>query len=1285
MDLRISQTGIRNGEFITSSPSGKQCEGTIMQVRLVPSAPSNIAYPPSRFYASQLDDLVLRDHFNNFKFFASMSISERRNWLLSNSTEDNDLYMNAVPGLQVRFVKVDFAKVTGKKRDPILSPEQIDTLIHGNPEDAEGYWPLEVVYQLFPKNPRSRSARYHTLVFRPANWSLMITSSGTISSYSGLCVLLETGDLANATLNGSEYDLYPVQVSETMAQYTGGREGKLVIANRKEAEKSPMTLEMLKILIGELLAPNELRTFDQFSQLIAWFPPSMYKSLIQKMYRIRPIEIEYASVLFPVRMAILCAFSALFVHSGSFVPNIQRYVSGAEAALKRGAVSIIEDAYLADGRRITSLLAGAWIAQNAKNLDLTFVPSRTLMKIWMQSLLDGFSEKMYKYDWNQASHQITSWTPWAMNYLLLDTIKSFHTDISMVSSINDNGGISSEEVDTWKHSRVMPLIHCLDHHSFTDIGWFVNPGYVSQGYGPLFNSIWDNVVGVNSRKWKYNGGLASIMGTMSLTETSNKKNELEILARSGVAPILIMMAGANTENLKYCNQETVTFIRNIQEAQRFVWINQIHTPEERPVVSTERIEMEYNLDPSWLAALIGAVEFRIENITAYAVIRPDNIYEFTAVKKPIRGPDKEPELTENQKGRAITMLKEALFAGIKVKFVPKTLPELKEAVIIYREIGPLQEPIYYVALFESTGYRTLTWTDYIKIKLSFSILNNTVKPEQYLENALLYTGNGVEPNAETSLTTLLQKTERNILRRSIIYLDGSKSEINLYKISRDGSGTEYSVLPEDTGVNHLFAGIASIYPAALVKTKKGYEVKSGPLFWIIVDKIRKYYVSLKVQTSSDAEGHSWGKEPLLPEKRHLWEHQIEAVEKLHQSKGKHGNIIWITAGLGKTLIITSYICDRINLNTMYPYCVYCLPPSAMETVSREFELRGILYVHLDTRQAAGGLKRIEPYVVNLIFHDHLRIAMAESTPDWVNPCNLKDIAPQCLIIFDEFHKMLASTTQRTSVALELAKLSGEFIAMTGTLIKDSNAKELIEWLSMIVDFEVNETNYFVAIASLISRKIETKVIVEHSIVEQTFTDDEKKRYYECVPYKLGGTSPNIDFKRAVEISYEAITRGLLEQTMFYLSNRLGVFLVARNVHHAELLASQLRERGVNKVLIIGHDNSVSFTPKDADPFIPGSLSPYVVITRSNFCEGYNMTLYRIMVQGVYFSNEATRQQLEKRINRIDQTAESIRIITIHSGIISFIFKKYEHVHSIAMALKGFAKEVDLGEVDMTNF
>lgn len=67
MSLRINTTGIRSGETIEAI--GKQAKGTRMIIRGF--------YPPSIPWVQSLDQEIIRDQFNNYKFFRSMSPEQR--------------------------------------------------------------------------------------------------------------------------------------------------------------------------------------------------------------------------------------------------------------------------------------------------------------------------------------------------------------------------------------------------------------------------------------------------------------------------------------------------------------------------------------------------------------------------------------------------------------------------------------------------------------------------------------------------------------------------------------------------------------------------------------------------------------------------------------------------------------------------------------------------------------------------------------------------------------------------------------------------------------------------------------------------------------------------------------------------------------------------------------------------------------------------------------------------------------------------------------------------------
>lgn len=68
LQMRIYSTGIRNGEYITSSNNTKnsQVKGSVIQIR------GN--YPPSLRAIAMMDVITVRDKLNAFSFFQPMSL-----------------------------------------------------------------------------------------------------------------------------------------------------------------------------------------------------------------------------------------------------------------------------------------------------------------------------------------------------------------------------------------------------------------------------------------------------------------------------------------------------------------------------------------------------------------------------------------------------------------------------------------------------------------------------------------------------------------------------------------------------------------------------------------------------------------------------------------------------------------------------------------------------------------------------------------------------------------------------------------------------------------------------------------------------------------------------------------------------------------------------------------------------------------------------------------------------------------------------------------------------------
>ena len=834
-----------------------------------------------------------------------------------------------------------------------------------------------------------------------------------------------------------------------------------------------------------------------------------------------------------------------------------------------------------------TLIISLFAAALVSQNDRTYIPPVNTMHKWMVGAVSALKEpKMYEYDW----HTFNKDFKYQPNYYTY----AYYLLEELKSFQTDINMVGSIGINEGKPRQVannegwdsMPLIHCIDHHSMTYLAHYLTP--TNEPYDVVFKDIWNLVTGINPRKGQ-------------VFEVNAKTND-------------------------------------IRNAQRLLWMKRSTEPIQLPIIPNKYETFTYEIDPSQLSGIIGPIHINLSGVGNIVVVpRCDDITSFTAVRKPSREDTEIKDLTPEEKELSIKKAKDILRKGISGK-VPDSLHFLKGITI------NLIEDDYMITFPDKTVKNVY---EAFKIVQKVPVLDVR---SYSLENVILYTGEGVMEQALSHLEGYLKQLHIIVLRRLIMYLSGFHSEINMYKISRDGGSTEFAVTPIDTYVNHSLAGIANMFPIALLKTNEGYKVKNGPYLWWIKDIIGKHVGN---RTAGIINNRISG----VIDNRQLLDHQKDILDTMLKNHyaGKRGNLIWSSIGSGKTLCVIRYMLALGD--KMQQYCVYTLPSASISSIIFEIETHKIPYQIVDPR-AKSKIKTIKPGMINLIEHDHLR-------HDSIAP-QLREHSGNMLFITDEFHKML-NNTKRTSIALEIIRLCADFVGLSGTLIKDNEVNNLIEWLEQIVEFEVTKDNYWVAVGALISKKFKTNVMVDRFPIDASSLLSEK--YKEVVPASIGGTAQHINLKAALDYSYDATTKMMIQYIDRYIRSGEGVFVVAKNSKHQQYLKDVLRYLGV-EIFLISHDNSITLTYNDPSPI-------KIVITTPRYDAGYTITKFRIMITSVYFSNQATRDQLEGRINRIGQQSPNVHIVTVHAGILSYIFEKYETARSLAAAMKGFADDINL--------
>lgn len=797
-----------------------------------------------------------------------------------------------------------------------------------------------------------------------------------------------------------------------------------------------------------------------------------------------------------------------------------------------------------------------------------------------------------------------------INYVLLKEIGSMPGDIAFFSDIAKHGAVI--KTCTSPMIWVMPLIHCIDQHCNTSIAHFMPYADKQQQTSHPFENLFSQI-------WydlsSYNGRKGSALATSQFIESVRFAQECIFQQKYSVS----------------CSELT-------------------------PADMPEEQEFMYRIDTTWLAGLIGPIEVELRNnVRAIVVLRVDNIDEMIVIRKPTcRGASSSSDLTMQQKEHAISLAKELLQEGVALKHIPATLQSQFAGARV------LLDDDYHIMV---NGEKKL-WSDATEIKQKLTLYDPGMIDDykQWCRAAAASFKNGdgyVARDAVSKLETILSRYSQNVLKRLYMYMSNYRPVIKLYDISRDGSSVKLDVSYDDIAVNHLLCAICVLFPHTLALVKDGFQVKNA-LLWSIRDLVKKQIVHVP---------HVRGWKIEQCERPAMMSHQEDSLKEMTKKNeaGKRGHAIFIDVGLGKTRISMEFLAWLVAHDKMPRFAVYTAPPAAIINAEKEFAAFGIPFCRMVTRE--NKLQKdhlLQEYKINILEHDQMRRTEIYS--------QLKASARDMLFIVDEFHMTTACNTIRSSIALEISRLSYDFIAMTGTLIRNESVAELIPWLEQIVDFYVNHHNYLVAFGALISRKANTGVIVNMSRDEAPFEKQEQEDYYAMIPPKLGGSSASkMNFQKVIHLCYMAMTRRMILTIVEQVERGEIVFVLTHNIAHQEEIKQALIERLVvaeHEIFLINAQQSLTLKPEDTTPI-------KVILTTLKHTMGYTLTKCRVSITGVYPSNQATRTQFEGRTNRLGQLSPSVEIITIHCGLLSYMLACYARAKSYADALKEFASYVDI--------
>lgn len=1041
-------------------------------------------YPPCKIFID--NTLLIRDRFPLYEFYSNMTHENILEYIMSSGIDNKDLYMEDVHNLVVKFEILSgefFSKY----------PDICNALI--------SYGPINIrdAYNMFPKNPGSK-ARKHTLVFRPSNWTLIESGKKEYNT----CIDVMAGTVCSGKNN--------VYVVDEVGYYI--KPGNTLITGRHKMKE------------------------------MSWYPPSLLKSVIQKIIRVKPINVIFpGEVKYPALHVLHSAITCLLEHPGSFVPNIQKFVKGSESCFKRLAVSIVEDSYITNSHNIYILLVNALLLQR----DPSYIPNHESIGL-LYSCSEEALASPYAYVGNINKNVARgviyscdlSWFPISSN--VLSSIGSFESDIRM---FNEYVGCSTYQYI--EHD--MNIWHAIDHHCYTDIAWFCNmDSYLD--YGSLFNDIW---------------------------QLSSKYNP-----RRG-----------HTTTLPF------------NEPQRECYL--FHMPKDEIVTNNGTgyiIRISYVLHEDFIHSLIGTIYYGNYIITKLGV---------GIARKPKRDNPSYAKIpiTLDEKNIIYTYVYEELRKGIK-----RTMPGYSDILITCNEEDK--------AIIIWNGVKYL-WNDLRRITLD------------------LKEGVDIMPNYK-ELVEEIKTLDPSIKKRLFMYCSTWRDKIEIHRIGRDGKGTKYAVNRLDSYVFQILMKMCKIFPGCIRMVEGNIKITNNVMFWYIRDKLL-----FRDNTIRTYNGFTY--DTNIEDERVLYPYQRDCVDRLIANK-THGSILWIDVGMGKTLIVLTYLKYLIDNGQMTSYCCYTLPPSALDSIAREIELSGIQYNILDMRKN-GKNNILLPNCINILYHDHLRLGNISE--------QLRLVSDDLIFIVDEFHLCLSSSTIRTSLTLEIAKLSHRFVAMSGTILNSIDAiDDMIEWLELTVPYPLHKNNYQVAISDLISfdTNLGSIKLIKKDI-EVTMTPNELIEYGQYVPKSIGGTSNRLQLYEALKSCYNTILPRMAEYAKKYvISNTKPLFIVVHNKEQQDRMEEYLTGYSIFK---IGIDKAITLK-KDDETRIQ------FIITTMNYNAGYTLTKCNTMITSVYPSNEASRTQIEGRLYRLGQT-EDVNVVTFHTGILSYMLEKYKKTGNMNKVLK----------------
>ena len=1080
--------------------------------------------------------------------------------------------------------------------------------------------------------------------------------------------------------------------------------------------------------INRLLDTNENRVPEQerrdglkvLTKVCTFFGMATFASMLQKLIRYKsahircitncnavdpfgfgviPDEVFEGSVLIDTRIAIIFCMQRILDSPGQFVPNIQRFVRGPEKLAKRLAVIAFEDSDPTDENMANMLVTLLGAALLSQRIPLWY-PSVRIVENWMRTAL-----MLWKLPCAIDYHQATNLSPIVLENAttplmccaaLLRIIKSFAGDENMMDFIAH--AHANKTIKRLKCSGLqmppMPFpLHVLDQHTHPNIALLLDPKGSSPSassatpYANILRDLFEGVAGRNPRR--------------DPTAPGMENQPYVISAR--VAQLQLLYLIQPPENIQSVPLNTVNS-RTIPIGVSKEWIG------------------------SWFAAMVGHIDVgRVNSTSMVVTLDPNDVTHFIPTLKPVsRGQTAEKAdsvLSDpNALKKSVEMARSIMSTGtIRLNGIHRLhLPEpfrflhdRSVKLVAMKDNGeyPAPHECYVIQIGTTSNPNWTQWSTLMdKLTITIPLLDQPV-------SSVCGLANGETHDAEAKIRELCARTNTFVLQRVLYYITHFRPYFRMNAVSRDG-GTlmgsyNLSVSEHDYGAFQWLLCASRIVPNALrYCNRPPFSFNVADVFalyrWrsVVKDEMQQQqghsFIASTMSVSGSSSASRW---PVLQDRLHrtLMDYQQAAVKRMlhsHQMK-RSAHFLNVRVGLGKTLILLTYLQQR-GL-TDVKHIIYTMPLTAFSGVLRELVEMGLSVDivtgsattakkgnsansewtkvgerHSSTRgniRVVSSVSNVKPFRVIVVSHDALRLSTVK--PDLLHLVN------KSILVIDEVHKCMYSGTQRTSTAMELTRAACETIAMTGTpVLNAGSGKLLIPYLELVVPFCVGSQNFLVASNAMVAFRVDTGVGRKEITVDPwTNNQDARQKQHNAIL----ASQQHGALLTAVNLCYAACTPQMVHETI----NRLheGVLLVAKDrTHQKELAHALMNESATLRLFVMAsnddglpsnstvtYGNDIHLTAKTVRESTEESF--HVVLVRQDQCEGYTVTALGAMVTSVYFSNQATREQMRGRIDRLTQHRLAskglyVEYVTVKCGILKNVSANYAKAGLLSQAMSG---------------